>query len=84
MPLMYACLAETDRAPGEHGTILYVYKIASDGQAMKYFASGWATMTRRGALLGYEVELLGERDADALDVEELRHLGLVLESGHAG
>ncbi len=84
MPLMYACLAETHRAPGEHGTILYVYRSRPDGQAMKYFASGWATMTRRGALLGYEVELLGERDADALDVEELRHLGLVLESGHAG
>src|SRR5262245_31043794 len=36
---------------------------------------------RRGALLGDEVELLGERHADVLDVEELRHLGLVLEVG---
>src|SRR6266511_5714365 len=36
---------------------------------------------RRGALLGHEVELLGEGDADALDVEQVRHLRLVLEVG---
>src|SRR5262245_9806337 len=36
---------------------------------------------RRRALLRHQVELLCEGDADALDVEELRHLRLVLEVG---
>src|SRR4051812_19642438 len=39
---------------------------------------------RRRALLRDEVELLGERDADAVHLEELRELRLVVEIGARG
>src|SRR4029078_4226979 len=35
-------------------------------------------------LLGYQVEFLGDRDADAVDLEQLRDLHLVVEIGAGG
>ena len=43
--------------------------------ALKYLASGWWTTMRVGRLLGVQLELLGQRHADALRVEQLDQLG---------
>src|SRR5262245_28749553 len=56
-------------------------RAADRGSGDEVLRLGVGDDDRRRALLRHEVELLGEADADALDVEQLGHLRLILEVG---